>query len=177
VAGSSDPEELRGWVLDQLLEAEEWRPPGPSRLDRAVQLLEMERNALRLFTSCAWFFDDVSGVEPLQVLGYAARAIDLAGAVGGPAERLEARFLARLADAESSDPEAGDGRRLYLVEVVLAQPATARVAAAALRKGDRGARVSEVEVEGDEVTVRHRATGETASYRRRDLADVEPVTA
>lgn len=175
VAGSSDPGELRGWVLEQLLEAEDGRAPGAARLDRAVQLLEMERNALRLFTSCAWFFDDVSGVEPLQVLGYAARAIDLARSLGGAVERLEADFLARLAEAESSDPEAGDGRRLYLEDVLPDPPVTARVAASALRKSDLGARIYEVQAEGDTVTVRHRATGETTSYRHRDLANVEPT--
>jgi hypothetical protein len=74
-------------------------------------LLDMERGALRIFTSCAWFFDDIGGLEPLEVLRYAARAIELAGADGAA---LEERFLARLATAISNDPAVGTGRDLYL---------------------------------------------------------------
>jgi alpha-amylase/alpha-mannosidase (GH57 family) len=76
---------------------------------RAVELLEMERNALRLFTSCAWFFDDVGRLEPRQVLGYAARAIELSGPV---ASRLEAEMIRRLEAAESNDPEVGSAARM-----------------------------------------------------------------
>ncbi len=78
---------------------------------RARELLEMERNTLRLFTSCAWFFDDLDRLEPLQIMRYAARAIELAGAEG-PA--LEERLLAHLAEAASSDPDAGTARDIYL---------------------------------------------------------------
>ncbi len=77
---------------------------------RALQLLEMERDALRMFTSCGWFFDDLARLEPLQVLRYAAHGLDLLGDEGGV---LEERIRARLADAQSNDPEAGDGRRLW----------------------------------------------------------------
>lgn len=83
---------------------------GSSLTGRAVELLEMERNALRLFTSCAWFFDDVGGLEPRQVLAYAARAIELAG-VGGP--RLRQGFLERLSRARSNDPEVGTAADLF----------------------------------------------------------------
>jgi alpha-amylase/alpha-mannosidase (GH57 family) len=99
---------------------------------RARELLELERNALRMFTSCGWFFDDIAGIEALQVLRYAARAIELAGA---DAARLEAGLLERLAEAESNDPAAGNGRELYLGVVKPKVPAPLRVAAgyAALR--------------------------------------------
>jgi hypothetical protein len=77
---------------------------------RAVELLEMERNALRMFTSCAWFFDDVGGIEPRQVLRYAERALELVG----PAEqRLRSGFLSRLAESESNDPEVGTAADLF----------------------------------------------------------------
>jgi len=127
----------------------------------------MERNALRLFTSCAWFFDDIAGVEPVQVLRYAARAIDLVRSVAGPgeADALEARLLERLADARSNDPEAGDGRRIYREEVLPGEPATARVAAAAIEGAELGGRVYEAAVDGATVTVRHKATGETERHR------------
>lgn len=77
---------------------------------RAVELLEMERNVLRLFTSCAWFFEDVARVEPRQVLRYAERALELAGADG---DRLRPGFVDRLAAAESNDPKAGTAADLF----------------------------------------------------------------
>ncbi|HET7789833.1 MAG TPA: DUF3536 domain-containing protein [Gemmatimonadales bacterium] len=75
------------------------------------RLLEMERFALRMFTSCGWFFDDIGGLESVIVLRSAARAIELAGAEG---PRLEAGLLERLAAAPSNDPALGDGRGVYL---------------------------------------------------------------
>lgn len=77
---------------------------------RIVELLEMERDVLRMDTSCAWFFDDIARLEPLQNLSYAAHALDLLGPGAGA---LEERLVRRLADAVSNDPEAGDGARLW----------------------------------------------------------------
>ncbi len=83
----------------------------PSHLPvRARELLEMERGALRMFTSCGWFFDDVAGLETVVCLRYAARAIELGGA---SAADLEAGFRDRLAMAQSNDPTAGNGRDVY----------------------------------------------------------------
>jgi len=76
----------------------------------ALELLEMERNCLRMFTSCGWFFDDLGGLEGTQVLRYAARAIDLAGRDGS---RLEEGLLERLARAPVGEPEAENGAELY----------------------------------------------------------------
>lgn len=78
---------------------------------RAVELLELERGALRSLTSCAWFFDDVGGIEPLQVLRYAAWAVGLAGD-DGPA--IEAALLRELAQAESNHRTVGTAREIYL---------------------------------------------------------------
>jgi alpha-amylase/alpha-mannosidase (GH57 family) len=55
------------------------RADAPAARVRAAELLEMERHALGMFTSCGWFFDDLARIETRQVLRYAARAIDLAG--------------------------------------------------------------------------------------------------
>ncbi len=99
-----------------------YHPGNPTeRSGRAGELLELERNALRMFTSCGWFFDDIAGLESVQVLKYAARAIELAG---DDAPRLEAGLLERLAAAESNDPTAGNGRDLYLDRA--ARPAAGR---------------------------------------------------
>lgn len=95
------------------------RPDDRGALARAHQLLELERHALRMFTSCGWFFDDVAGLESLIVLRSAARAIELAGS---DAARLEAGLLERLALAQSNDPAVGSGRELY-VQGVKAMPA------------------------------------------------------
>src|SRR3989442_15813679 len=76
---------------------------------------ELERHALRMFTSCGWFFDDIAGIESVIVLRSAARAIELAGP--SEAARLEAGLLERLALAPSNDLSVGSGRELYLERV------------------------------------------------------------
>jgi alpha-amylase/alpha-mannosidase (GH57 family) len=78
---------------------------------RRLELLEMQRHALLMYTSCGWFFDDVSGIETVQVIQYAARALQLAEKLSG--QRLEAEFLERLGAARSNLPDPGDGRRIY----------------------------------------------------------------
>ncbi|MDR1729011.1 MAG: DUF3536 domain-containing protein [Acidobacteriota bacterium] len=80
---------------------------------RALKLLEMQRHALLMFTSCGWFFDDIAGIEALQVLQYAARAIQLAEDLFGKGD-FEPSFLETLQEARSNRPEMGDGRDLYL---------------------------------------------------------------
>jgi Domain of unknown function (DUF3536) len=67
-----------------------------------------------MFTSCAWFHDDIGGLEPVQVLRYAAHAIDLAAEVDPlAASGLEVGLLERLADAPSNDESIGTGAQLY----------------------------------------------------------------
>ena len=88
--------------------------PLPERAGRDTArgaLLEMQRHAMLMYTSCGWFFDDPSGLETTQILRYAARAIELAP----PAARMaiETAFLSSLALAPSNDPAAGDARRIY----------------------------------------------------------------
>lgn len=84
-----------------------------ARLERAAELLALEENALRMFTSCAWFFDDVARIETIQVLKYAAFAIELSG----DADRLEKGLLERIGDVESSDPREGSVRDLWTNKV------------------------------------------------------------
>jgi alpha-amylase/alpha-mannosidase (GH57 family) len=79
---------------------------------RLRELLELQRHALLMFTSCGWFFDELSRPEPVQVLRYAARALQLAESLTGRAD-LEVRFVAALALAESNDATYGDGRGIY----------------------------------------------------------------
>ena len=82
---------------------------------RAHDLLELQRNLLRCFTSCAWFFEDVARIEVVQILRYASRALDLSGNLLGL--DLESAFLDHLAAAPSNDPDYGDARQVYLRNV------------------------------------------------------------
>lgn len=76
-----------------------------------LKLLEMQRHALLMFTSCGWFFDELSGIETVQVIHYAGRALRLAEECCG--EPIEAEFLQHLANAKSNLPEHGDGASIY----------------------------------------------------------------
>jgi len=81
---------------------------------RALQLMELQRNALLMYTSCGWFFDDISGIETVQIIAYAARVLQLAERVFGDLARpLEPAFLGNLFFARSNNPEAGDGAQIY----------------------------------------------------------------
>jgi alpha-amylase/alpha-mannosidase (GH57 family) len=81
---------------------------------RALQLMELERNAMLMYTSCGWFFDDISGIETVQIITYAARVLELAAALF-PVTRgvFEKSFTDRLAEAKSNDPQWKDGRYIY----------------------------------------------------------------
>ncbi len=81
---------------------------------RALELMEMQRHAQLMYTSCGWFFDDISGIETVQVIAYAARVLQLAQLIfGEKAAALEPAFLKRLAEAKSNVPAQGDGARIY----------------------------------------------------------------
>jgi alpha-amylase/alpha-mannosidase (GH57 family) len=78
---------------------------------RALKLLEMQRHALLMYTSCGWFFDDISGIETVQVMAYAERAIQLAEDTLGL--NLEEEFLRRLEAASSNVLEHRNARQIY----------------------------------------------------------------
>ncbi|MCG8429658.1 MAG: DUF3536 domain-containing protein, partial [Candidatus Omnitrophica bacterium] len=67
---------------------------------RALKLLEMQRHAMLMYTSCGWFFDEISGIETVQIMQYAARAIQLAREVAGVV--LEDTFESLLERAPSN---------------------------------------------------------------------------
>ena len=80
----------------------------------ALALLEMMRDRAAMFTSCGWFFDDIAGIEALQVLGFAAHAIERLGAVAPErAADLERTFVEGLGAAPANDPQDGNGAHLY----------------------------------------------------------------
>ncbi|HEV2440568.1 MAG TPA: DUF3536 domain-containing protein [bacterium] len=76
----------------------------------ALRLLEMQRHAMLMYTSCGWFFDELSGIETVQVIKYAARALQLAEEFGA---RLEDEFTRRLGAAKSNVRQWRDGTTVY----------------------------------------------------------------
>ena len=77
----------------------------PVLRQRAHVLLEMQRNALSMFTSCGWFFYDVSRIESVQILRYAARTLELLASLDLPLP--EEAYMPLLAEARSNDPSLG----------------------------------------------------------------------
>jgi hypothetical protein len=94
---------------------------------RALSLMEMARNAMLMYTSCGWFFDDLSGIETVQCMRYAARVAELIDDVGGAP--VEPELIDRLSAATSNLAEAGDGRRVWAVHVEPARIDPAKVCA------------------------------------------------
>jgi hypothetical protein len=78
---------------------------------RVLRFLESQRNAELMFTSCGWFFSDISGIETVQILRYAARAIELVDEE--PREMLEKKLMADLKGALSNVPAKGTGTDIY----------------------------------------------------------------
>ncbi|MBC7104501.1 MAG: DUF3536 domain-containing protein, partial [Firmicutes bacterium] len=95
--------------VDRFLERHAVRPLDRREQVTVLKMLELQRHAMLMFTSCGWFFDEISGIETVQVLQYAGRAIQLAEEVSG--RKIEAQFLEILAQAKSNIPEHGDGAR------------------------------------------------------------------
>jgi alpha-amylase/alpha-mannosidase (GH57 family) len=96
---------------DAFLDRHRRRPFDVGERVRVWRLLEMQRHAMLMYTSCGWFFDDLSGIETVQVLRYAARAVQLAeGLFEVP---FEAELVNRLSHARSNLPAEGDGRSLW----------------------------------------------------------------
>lgn len=78
---------------------------------KAMELLEMQRQAMLMYTSCGWFFSEISGIETTQILKYAARAMQLAKDFSK--NDLEIRFLEILSEAKSNFQEFGSGKDIF----------------------------------------------------------------
>ncbi len=101
------------------------RLPNPSKDDctTMLRLLEMQRHAMLMYTSCAWFFNEVTGIETLQVLQYANRALHLCEVVSG--QDYHPGFLDRLGKIESNSVESA--AVAYRKEVMTARVGLRRV--------------------------------------------------
>jgi hypothetical protein len=106
-----------------------------AEITTVLKLMELQRHAMLMYTSCGWFFDEISGIEPVQVIQYAGRAIQLADEIftsdsdarfaelleppfvttraAAASKSLEGRFIAMLERARSNIPEMGNGRQIY----------------------------------------------------------------
>ena len=114
-------------VLDQFLAKHAIQYPNKDDTVRVLKLLELQRNAMLMYTSCGWFFDDLSSIETVQVIQYASRVVQLAQELFG--NSTEESFLRLLEKANSNVPEHGDGRRIYEKLVKPAMVDLTRVAA------------------------------------------------
>ena len=85
--------------ISDYLREQEVRPLNDAERVLVLSLLEMQRHRMLMFTSCGWFFDDISGIEALQILRYAARTLQLAHPFD---PSLEDDFLSALAPARSN---------------------------------------------------------------------------
>lgn len=76
-----------------------------------MKLLEMQRHSMLMYTSCGWFFDELSGLETVQIIQYASRALQLAAGIA--AQGLEKNFVEKLETARSNIAEIGNGGWIY----------------------------------------------------------------
>lgn len=79
--------------------------------NQILRIMEMQRHAMLMYTSCGWFFDEISGIETIQVMQYACRVIQLANQICN--EDLELEFIERLADAPSNVHAYETGDEVY----------------------------------------------------------------
>jgi alpha-amylase/alpha-mannosidase (GH57 family) len=97
--------------IDRFFRAHTTRELTPEDRVTGLKLLEMQRHAMLMYTSCGWFFDELSGIETVQCIQYAGRVIDLAQQLFP--EDIEPAFIEKLSQAKSNIPEHGDGAQIY----------------------------------------------------------------
>ena len=118
----NDPWEARNEYIEVMLDRSEenvtafllrhsLRPLDEDASVTVLSLLEMQRHAMLMYTSCGWFFDELSGLETVQIIQYAGRALQLAERYG--IQSIEVHFLERLALAGSNLPEQVNGAEIY----------------------------------------------------------------
>ncbi len=106
------------------------RPLSAEERSTALKLMEMERHLQLMYTSCGWFFDDLAGIETVQVISYAGRVLQLAAELfGDPGTALEPAFLQRLSQAESNGLEHANGAEIYRKSVLAQEIDLERVGA------------------------------------------------
>ena len=101
-------------VMDDFFGAHATHALNPEERGTVLRLMELERHAQLMYTSCGWFFDEISGIETVQIIAYAARVLQLAAQLfGAPGRALEPEFLRILAEAKPNVPDLKDGSEVY----------------------------------------------------------------
>jgi alpha-amylase/alpha-mannosidase (GH57 family) len=109
-AGTPGAEE----AINQFVAAHAVRKLSQEERTLILKMMEMQRHAQLMYTSCGWFFDDISGIETVQVMAYAARALRLAADIFGlNSALLEWQFVERLRQAKCNSPQWKDGGDIY----------------------------------------------------------------
>lgn len=90
-----------------------------------LRIMEMQRHAMLMYTSCGWFFDEISGIETTQVLQYACRVLQLANQIGQV--DLETEFIRQLESAPSNVSTYENGAVVYTKTVLPARTNLQRV--------------------------------------------------
>jgi alpha-amylase/alpha-mannosidase (GH57 family) len=121
---------------EELLARHQRRPLSAGDRVRAAKLLESQRWGQCSLTSCGWFFDDLAGIEAVQNLRFAARALQLAEDLDGGG--WEQDLVRTLAEARSNQPAEGDGAQVWQRRVAPARVGPCRVAAHAAIAGVMG---------------------------------------
>jgi len=98
-------------TLEQFLTRHAVQQLSPADRITVLKLLEMQRHLMLMYTSCGWFFEELSGIETVQVIQYAGRAIQLCRETSKI--DLEPEFLEHLSRAHSNLSEMGDGRNIF----------------------------------------------------------------
>ena len=86
--------------INSFLEKHAIKPLSKENKTRVLKLLEIQRNAMLMYTSCGWFFDEVSGIETIQIIQYATKALQYAEELNGGS--FEPEFLKNLEKAPSN---------------------------------------------------------------------------
>ena len=97
--------------VDRFLSQHAARELDETKKVTVLKLLELQRHAMLMYTSCGWFFDELYGIETLQIMRYAGRMLQLAEELFG--DTLEPHFQELLELAKSNVPKYSDGRRIY----------------------------------------------------------------
>jgi alpha-amylase/alpha-mannosidase (GH57 family) len=97
--------------VEEFLTAATCKTLAPTDKTQVLKLLEMQRHAMLMYTSCAWFFDDISGLEAVQILQYASRAMQLGKETSG--RDLEPDFVQMLEQAPCNVQAYAHGKDVY----------------------------------------------------------------
>ena len=102
----------RNYVTIRKFQKENFKPDlTEEQKVKGMELLEIQRQAMLMYTSCGWFFSEISGIETVQIMKYAARAMQVAARFTN--KNLEEKFLEILSEAKSNIPENGTGKDIF----------------------------------------------------------------